>query len=106
MDFWKADLIKDMIVIASPDWTDHEGVLLKILRGVRKNRNAMKYLSSRRMHFGLFGDMVDSEKKRQRVRNFMPPIILSGKVCVQASQLSAPSGRFWRSATHSRGDTI
>lgn len=91
----KEDLIKGVTVIANPDWTDHEAVLFKILRGVRKNNSTMKSLCSRRMHFGLFREMVGSAKEvRQRLRNFMPPIPWSGKIYSQASQVSAPSGRF------------
>lgn len=94
-----------MTVIINLDWTDHEAVLFKILRGMGENNSTIKSLSSRRMHFGLFREMVGSAKEvRQKLRNFMAPIPWSSKICSQASQPFAPGGRFWGSATHSIGE--
>lgn len=83
----KEDLIKDVTVIMNPDWTDHEAVPFKILRGMGENNSTIKSLSSRRMHFGLFREMVGSAKEvRPKLRNFMAPI-----PCLARSALRHPS---------------
>jgi len=100
-------LINGLMVIANTDWTDQAAVLFQILRRVRKNHSTIKSLHSRRTHFGLFKEMVGKVKEvRQRLRNFTHSVPWFGKVCFQARQLSASSGRLWGSANHNRRELL